>query len=61
VGDAAAFAQAIKAALADPLPKPPPESWQPYDQGVIVRHYLDLLLGRLPADQCNSIPGDADV
>ena len=61
VGDAAAFAQAIKAALDEPLPKPPPESWQPYDLGVIVHHYLDLLLGRLPADQCNSIPGDADV
>jgi glycosyltransferase involved in cell wall biosynthesis len=61
VGDAAAFAQAIKAALDEPLPKPPPESWQPYDLGVIVHHYLDLLLGRLPADRCNSIPGDADV
>jgi glycosyltransferase involved in cell wall biosynthesis len=61
VGDAAAFAQAITAALEKPLATPPPESWQPYDLGVIVHHYLDLLLGRLPADQCNSIPGDADV
>jgi glycosyltransferase involved in cell wall biosynthesis len=61
VGDAAAFAQAIAAALEKPLATPPPESWQPYDLGVIVHHYLDLLLGRLPADQCNSIPGDADV
>jgi glycosyltransferase involved in cell wall biosynthesis len=61
VGDATAFAQAIGAALEKPLAKPPPESWQPYDLGVIVHHYLDLLLGRLPADQCDSIPGDADV
>jgi glycosyltransferase involved in cell wall biosynthesis len=61
VGDAAAFAHAITAALEKPLATPPPESWQPYDLGVIVHHYLDLLLGRLPASQCNSIPGDADV
>lgn len=61
VGDAAAFAQAIGAALDEQCPTPPPESWRPYDLDVIVHHYLDLLLGRLPADQCESIPGDADV
>ncbi len=61
VGDAEAFAQATIAALENPPLKPPLESWRPYDLDVIVHHYLDLLLGRLPADQCESIPGDADV
>jgi glycosyltransferase involved in cell wall biosynthesis len=58
VGEAARFAQAIEAALDETNSKPPPESWQPYEISAIVDHYLDLLLGRLPAEQCQSISGN---
>jgi len=59
VGDSMAFAEATKAVLNGSGSKPPPESWQPYELNTIVNHYLNLLLGKLPAEQCESIPGDA--
>jgi glycosyltransferase involved in cell wall biosynthesis len=45
VGDVEALAQAIDDALAGAIPRPAPESWRPYEQGTVVRRYLDLLVG----------------
>jgi glycosyltransferase involved in cell wall biosynthesis len=45
VGDEGALAAGIEAALAGDVPPPPKESWQPYEQDVVVRRYLDILVG----------------
>ena len=45
VGDAAAMAQALVAALDGQVPAPPAESWLPYEQERVVASYLALLLG----------------
>jgi glycosyltransferase involved in cell wall biosynthesis len=44
VGDAEAFASAIISSLNNHTPKPPAESWQPYELGTIVDQYTNLLL-----------------
>ncbi len=44
VGDAAALARAIEAALAREAPRPPRESWQPFEMETMVSQYIDLLL-----------------
>jgi glycosyltransferase involved in cell wall biosynthesis len=45
VGDRDALARAIDQALAGRIARPGPESWEPYEQGVVVDRYLELLLG----------------
>lgn len=45
VGDAGAMAGAIVDALDGRVPRPPEESWSPYDQEQVVTSYLQLLLG----------------
>ena len=44
VGDSEAFASAINSSLQNHAPKPPVESWQPYELGTIVDQYTNLLL-----------------
>ena len=58
VGDVGAFAQAIIKSLDEPASKPAPESWQPYELNAVVDHYLDMLLGRLPSEEYQSLPGN---
>ena len=43
VGDTPALAAAIGAALSGEVPRPSPESWQPYVQDAVVDRYLHLL------------------
>jgi glycosyltransferase involved in cell wall biosynthesis len=45
VGDVDELARAIDLALAGGVPPPGPESWRPYEQGTVVRRYLDVLVG----------------
>ena len=45
VGDVAALADGIAAALDGRVPRPAPESWQPYEQETVVERYLDVLVG----------------
>jgi len=45
VGDVAALAWAIVAALDGRTPSPPRESWLPYEVGTVVDRYTDLLFG----------------
>lgn len=44
VGDAAAMAAALVAALEGRVPRPPRESWLPYEQERVVTSYLEVLL-----------------
>lgn len=44
VGDEDALAHAINLALAGKIPRPPPESWQPFEQESVVNQYIDVLL-----------------
>jgi len=44
VGDAAALARAIGAALACDAKRPPRESWRPFEMETMVSQYIDLLL-----------------
>lgn len=46
VGDAGALGDAMVEAVKGELDRPPPESWQPYQQAVVVDQYLDLLADR---------------
>jgi glycosyltransferase involved in cell wall biosynthesis len=55
VGDVAALAEAMEAALEGRLGSAPDESWQPYEQQAVVERYLEVLLpdvmhGRLAAE-----------
>jgi len=43
VGDVDGLARAIEATLDNKAPKPPPESWQPYDLENVVNQYINLL------------------
>jgi glycosyltransferase involved in cell wall biosynthesis len=45
VGDIAALAQAIEAALDGKAARPPRESWRPFQLETVVNQYLDVLLG----------------
>jgi len=45
VGDVDALADGIAAALDGALPRPPEESWRPYELDVVVGDYLDLMIG----------------
>lgn len=45
VGDVDAMAQAIERALDGRMPRPPRESWQPFELGAVVNQYERLLLG----------------
>jgi glycosyltransferase involved in cell wall biosynthesis len=45
VGDEEALAGAIESALAGEVAPPPAESWQPYEQDVVVTRYLEVLVG----------------
>lgn len=45
VGDANALARAIETVLDGDTPRPPSESWQPYELGIVVNQYIRLLLG----------------
>jgi len=45
VGESDALALAIDQALAGQIPRPGRDSWEPYEQEIVVGHYLDLLLG----------------
>lgn len=45
VGDIAALAQTIETTLAEPVLRPPQESWQPFQLETVVSQYIDLLLG----------------
>ncbi|MEN6408141.1 MAG: glycosyltransferase [Anaerolineaceae bacterium] len=44
VGDEDALARAIRAAIEEPKPCPPSESWKPYELDTVVDEYLDVLL-----------------
>ena len=46
VGNADAFAQAIRTVLKNGKSSPPPESWQPYELGIVANQYLDLFYGK---------------
>jgi glycosyltransferase involved in cell wall biosynthesis len=43
VGDVDALARAIEAALNNKAPRPPSESWRPYDLENVVNQYINLL------------------
>lgn len=43
VGNAKAFAQAIRTSLEKKRSSPPPESWQPYELGTVANQYIKLL------------------
>ena len=45
VGDVTRLAEAMERALSGQLPRPPVESWRPYELDVVVDEYLDLLVG----------------
>jgi glycosyltransferase involved in cell wall biosynthesis len=45
VGDVEALARGIESALAGDVQPPAPMSWRPYEQGFVVRRYLDVLVG----------------
>jgi glycosyltransferase involved in cell wall biosynthesis len=45
VGDASTLARAIKAALDGKTPRPPQESWRPFELEVVLSQYIDVLLG----------------
>ncbi len=45
VGDVDSLAEGIESALAGHVPPPTPSSWRPYEQGYVVRRYLDVLVG----------------
>ena len=44
VGDATALAEAIEAGLDGEIPRPPRESWHPFELETVVNRYVDLLL-----------------
>ena len=44
VGDANALARAIETTLDGDTPRPPSESWQPYELEIVVNQYIRLLL-----------------
>ncbi|MGH7491211.1 MAG: glycosyltransferase [bacterium] len=44
VGDATALARAIAMALAGGVPRPPRESWLPFELQTVVRQYLEVLI-----------------
>ncbi len=44
VGDLEALTRAIETALADEIPRPPGESWRPFDMETVVQQYVDVLL-----------------
>lgn len=44
VGDKDMLAHTINLALSGNIPKPPPESWQPFEQERVVNQYIDVLL-----------------
>jgi glycosyltransferase involved in cell wall biosynthesis len=44
VGDATALAHAIEATLEGDTPRPPVESWQPFELETVVDQYMNLLL-----------------
>lgn len=46
VGDVAALAQAIEAALVGKTPRPSPESWRPFELENVVNQYMNVLLAR---------------
>ncbi len=45
VGNADALARAIETTLEGDTPRPPSESWQPYELDIVVNQYIRLLLG----------------
>lgn len=45
VGDADALFHALERVLVERVPAPPPESWKPFEQDVVVDRYLELLVG----------------
>jgi glycosyltransferase involved in cell wall biosynthesis len=44
VGDKDKLAEAINLALDGKIPRPPAESWQPFEQECVVNRYIDVLL-----------------
>jgi glycosyltransferase involved in cell wall biosynthesis len=46
VGDTSALAEAIEIALNGDVPRPPRESWRPFELEVVVSEYLDVLLDK---------------
>jgi glycosyltransferase involved in cell wall biosynthesis len=44
VTDVGALTQAINMALVDEIPRPPRESWQPFDMEKVVQQYVDVLV-----------------
>ena len=48
VGDADALARAIETTLEGKMARPPSESWQPYELGMVVNQYIKLLLANEP-------------
>ena len=45
VGDVTALARAIEIRLGNHSPRPPQESWLPFEVDTVVQQYLDVLLG----------------
>jgi glycosyltransferase involved in cell wall biosynthesis len=45
VGDVVALAKAIEATLAGQTPRPPQESWLPFEMETVVNPYINMLLG----------------
>src|SRR6266545_4367552 len=45
VGDVSAMARAIERGLDNQIPRPPCESWRPFEHEAVVSQYIDLLLG----------------
>lgn len=46
VGDVGALARAMEVALSGGLGRPPDESWHPYEVGLVIDQYLELLVGK---------------
>jgi glycosyltransferase involved in cell wall biosynthesis len=44
VGDATALARAIETSLESETPRPPPESWHPFEMEAVVSKYINILL-----------------
>jgi glycosyltransferase involved in cell wall biosynthesis len=45
VGDERGIAKAIVDALENKIPRPPQESWQPFEQDYVVEQYIEVLFG----------------
>lgn len=53
VGDVEALARAIESGLDNQIPRPPQESWRPFELNTVVDQYIDALYGAPPSALIN--------